>query len=127
MFFQKRNGQDRLFPVKLYHALLITKAFPDAYPYIGVKWVSNDIFKVDGNIFANLLGIIQIKGGLFHKQGNLPRHKFTQVFSTNYPELKGNPDMSDVNDLDVLLFVDSEKRFSMTSEYPESLMNAAGK
>lgn len=107
--------------MKLYHALLITKAFPDAYQYTGVKWVSNDVFKVNGNVFAKLLGITQTNGGLFHKQGNLPRHKFMQVYRQNRPELAKNPDIKDVDDISILLFYDSENRFSMTKEYDNSI------
>ena len=117
----KRNGYARLFPFKLYHALLITKAFPDAYTFTGVKWVSDQIMKVNGNVFAQLLGIHWVSGGLFHKQGNFSRHKFEQVFLKDHPELIGNPDIADVDDLTIMLFVDQKHRFSRDQEYDESL------
>ena len=113
----KRNGYARLFPFKLYHALLITKAFPDAYRYTGVKWVSDQIMKVNGTVFAKLLGIHTVTGGLFHKQGNFSRHQFEQVFTKDHPELSGNPDINDVDDLTTMLFVDLKHRFSRDSEF----------
>ena len=120
LFFMKRNGYGRLFPFKLYHALLITKAFPEAYQYTGVKWVSETIIKVNGAVFASLLGIHSVSGGLFHRQGNFSRHHFEQVLKKDHPELNGSPDIMDVDDLTIMLFIDQENRFTRDTEYNPS-------
>ena len=44
-----------------------------------------------------------------------------QVYRQNRPELAKNPDIKDVDDISILLFYDSENRFSMTKEYDNSI------
>jgi hypothetical protein len=116
-FFTRRNGIGRVFPIKLYHALLITKEFPDAYFYTGVIWVTNTVFKVNAALFANLLGIHSVQGGLFHKQGNFTRHKYSQIMIQSSPEFAAMPECSDVDDFYIRLFTDPQERFTRDSEY----------
>ena len=73
--------------------------------------------KVNGIVFAQLLGIHSVSGGLFHKQGNFSRHHFEQVFLKDHPELNGCPDIADVDDLTIMLFIDLRHRFSREREY----------
>lgn len=116
-FFTRRNGIGRVFPIKLYHALLITKAFPDAYYFTGVIWITNTVFKVNASLFASLLGIHSVQGGLFHKQGNFSRHKYSQVMIQSSPEFAAMPECSDVDDFYVRLFTDPQGRFTRDTEY----------
>lgn len=97
--------------------MLITKTFPDSYPFIGVVWVTDRVFKVNSTIFAYLLGIHSIQGGLFHKQGNFSRHNYQQVLKQNSHDIETNVDISDVDDFLIRLFIDSENRFSRDTEY----------
>lgn len=80
-FFQKKNNSNCRFPQKLYNALQIVSKNPEMWPYIGVAWVSEKIFKVDKYIFGRLLGISSFDGGLFHSQGNFPSHGFREVYN----------------------------------------------
>lgn len=121
LFFTRRNGIGRVFPIKLYHALLITKKFPDSYWYTGVMWVTETVMKVNAHVFANLLGIHAVQGGLFHKQGNFTRHQFTQIMIQNSPQFQAMPECADVDDFSVRLFTDPQNRFSRDTEYDLSL------
>lgn len=117
IFFTRRNGIGRVFPIKLYHALLITKAFPDAYWYTGVMWITKTVMKVNAQILAALLGIHAVQGGLFHKQGNFSRHNFTQIMIQNSPDFEALPECSDVDDFSIRLFTDSQNRFTRDTPY----------
>lgn len=79
-FFQKKNNSNCRFPQKLYNALQIVSKNPEMWPYIGVCWMNDKIFKVDKYIFGRLLGISSFDGGLFHSQGNFPSHGFYEVY-----------------------------------------------
>lgn len=117
MYFTRRNGISRRFDFKLYNALCITKAFPNAYPYVGIMWIGQNIMKVHSQTFAHLLGIHAVQGGLFHKQGNFSRHGFIQVHKQSPESLALNIDMRDVDDYNVRLFTDQENRFSRDKEF----------
>jgi hypothetical protein len=68
-FFQRKNSANCRFPHKLFHALSL-------FGLVGVRWVTDRIFKVDKYIFGRFLGIDSIDGGFFHRQGNIPSHGF---------------------------------------------------
>lgn len=78
-FFQKRNSLHCKFPFKLYNSLRLTLTCPDFYRYVGVKWITDNVFIVDKFIFARLLGIKTIDGSFFHQQGNFPSHGFEEL------------------------------------------------
>ena len=120
-FFTRRNGIGRVFPIKLYHALLITKAYPESYYFTGVIWITNDVFKVNAQIFANLLGIHSVQGGLFHKQGNFTRHQYSQVMIQSSREFQALPECQDVDDFNIRLFNDPQNRFTRDTEYKVEL------
>jgi len=117
IYFQKRKGMARRFDYKLYNALLITKAQPQLYGSIGAIWVSSDVMKIDSEIFANLIGISTVQGGLFHKQGNFPRHGFQHIYKNSCQELIMNPNCADVDDHIVRLFCDKLRRFTRDKEF----------
>ena len=112
MYFTRRNGAARQFDFKLYNALCITMKHPDAYKFVGAIWVTQTVMKINSQIFANLLGIHSIQGGLFHKQGNFSRHGFMHVYKQSTMNLQKNPLCDDVDDYNVRLFTDRMNRFS---------------
>ena len=127
MYFTRRNGAGRRFDFKLYNALCITKAFPTAYALIGAAWIGPTVMKIHSQVFANLLGIHAVQGGLFHKQGNFSRHGFQQVMRTSPAALALHVDLRDVDDYSVRLFTDQHNRFSRDTEFvvTEEMLNGS--
>ena len=117
MYFMRRNGFSRQFDFKLYNALCITKKYPSSYLYVGAKWITNNVMKINAQVFASLLGIHTIQGGLFHKQGNFSRHGFQHIFKQSSPLFSELPDCEEVDDYNVRLFVDQLNRFSKDREF----------
>lgn len=64
---------------------------------VGVIWVTNIIFKCYKKIFANLLNIRCIDGGLINKRGKFPRLSFIYV---RYDMLRQQVTESQIQDLD---------------------------
>lgn len=116
-FFQRKNNANCRFPHKLYNALAIVDQDPKMYNLLGVKWITNDIFKVDKLIFGRVLGISSIDGGLFHRQGNFPSHGFREVSSTELAELKNKygAEIADVDQERIRLLYHESKMFTKTS------------
>lgn len=96
-FFQRKNNANCRFPHKLFNALTIVDQDEKMYNLLGVKWITDRIFKVDKLIFGRVLGISSIDGGLFHKQGNFPSHGFQELSVSELEQLKGHYDISDVD------------------------------
>jgi hypothetical protein len=111
MYFTRRNGVARQFEYKLYNALCITLAFPEAYEFVGAIWISDTVMKINSQVFANLLGIHTVQGGLFHKQGNFSRHEFLPVFKIGSPDLAELPECAEVDDYNIRLYTDTLNRF----------------
>ena len=78
-FFRKRNSMHCKFPYKLYNALKMTQFCPEFTPHVGVEWITDSVFRVHRVIFARLLGVRTVDGGLFHQQGNFPSHGFLEL------------------------------------------------
>jgi hypothetical protein len=72
--------------------------------------------KIHAKIFANLLGIHAVQGGLFHKQGNFSRHGFVQVPRYSPAALSLNLDLRDVDDFTIRLYTDGRNRMSRDAE-----------
>jgi hypothetical protein len=117
MYFTRRNGPGRRFDCKLYNALCITKAFPTAYYFVGVAWISATVMKVHSHVFAQMLGIHAVQGGLFHKQGNFSRHGFRQVTKQVQSQENASLELADVDDYAVRLFTDEQNRFMRDAEF----------
>ncbi len=115
-FFQRKNNANCRFPHKLYNALSIVEQNPNMYNLLGVKWVTDKVFKVDKLLFGRVLGISSIDGGLFHQQGNFPSHGFCEVTGADLEQLKANYDLSDVDQDRVRLLHHSGNLFSKTSD-----------
>jgi hypothetical protein len=78
-FFRARNSRKTRFSHKLFNALKISSAFPQLLPFIGVQWVTQDVMRIQKQVFARLLNINAIDGSLFHRQGNFPSHGFVEL------------------------------------------------
>ena len=115
-FFQRKNNANCRFPHKLYNALSIVEQNPNMYNLLGVKWVTDKVFKVDKLLFGRVLGISSIDGGLFHQQGNFPSHGFCEVTGQELEQLKANYDLSDVDQDRVRLLHHPGNLFSKTSD-----------
>ena len=78
-FFQRKNNANSRFSHKLFNALRLSEFNPIFTPFVGVKWINENILRVDKRAFARLLGIKSIDGSLFHQQGNFPSHGFFEI------------------------------------------------
>jgi hypothetical protein len=96
-FFRRKNNANARFTHKLYNALLVVDHSPTAFNLFGVQWITNEIFKVDKFIFARLLGIAAVDGGLFHRQGNFPQYGFAELSASDVDQLRTKFDLSDVD------------------------------
>jgi hypothetical protein len=79
VFFQRRNTHNCHFTHKLFNALKLSSAFPNLAPFVGVEWITSDVFRVNKRVFGRLLDIKAIDGSLFHRQGNFPSHGFVEL------------------------------------------------
>lgn len=90
-FFQKKNSSKIRLSYKLYNALKIVEFDEKFFQFIGVKWLSRVVFRVDKRKFARFLGVKSIDSLLFHQQGifvPLGLIEITEIeASTIYPEL----------------------------------------
>jgi hypothetical protein len=114
-FFQRKNNANCRFPHKLYNALAVVDHDPSSFPLFGVQWVTDQVFKVDRLIFARLLGIVAIDGGLFHRQGNFPSHGFAELMGNEIEPLRSSHDVSDVDQDRVRLLYHRVNGFSKGS------------
>jgi hypothetical protein len=96
-FFQRKSNANCRFPHKLFNALAMADSDPNMFHLLGVKWVTDRVFKVDKLIFGRLLGIGAIDGGLFHRQGNFPSHGFAEVSPAEVPGARALADLRDVD------------------------------
>lgn len=104
-FFQKKNNSNCRFPHKLYNGLLLVEHNPEMYPLVGLKWITDTVFKVDKYIFGRLLGITSINGGLVHSQGNFPSHGFKELTNEEIIELRKQSKQIDDVDMDRVLLM----------------------
>lgn len=111
-YFMKRNGAARQFDFKLYNALRITKMYPNAYNYVGVAWVGENVFKVNAEKICKFFGLNMTESLLFHKQGIFKVHGFEEIPKSSQFEF-----CDDVDDNHVRLLVDTQKRFSRSTEF----------
>ena len=110
-FFQRKNNANCRFPQKLYNALLLVQNYPNMFPLVGVKWITDDTFLVDKYVFGRLLGISACDGGLFHRQGNFPSHGFIELHPN---DINGDFDPN-IADYDrVRLLRHSSRKFTKT-------------
>jgi hypothetical protein len=114
-FFQRKNNANCRFPHKLYNALTLVDHNPMTFHLLGVQWVTDRVFKVDKWIFARLLGITAVDGGLFHRQGNFPSHGFAELTTSEIDALRATHDISDVDQDRVRLLIHKSNSFAKGS------------
>ena len=120
-YFGRKNNVNRRFEHKLWNALLITENFPDMTKLVGVTWATDTVIKVYKFPFAKLLNITAIDGGLFHKQGNFPRHGFVILNDVDAKEKVPKEQQEDVDFRDVMLITHASNCFTRQSS--EALIN----
>ncbi|KAH0786543.1 hypothetical protein GPJ56_009614 [Histomonas meleagridis] len=121
-FFQRKNNSNCRFPHKLYNALAIVENNQSMWNLVGVKWITDIIFKVDKYVFGRLLGISSIDGGLFHRQGNFPSHGFVEVPMDTMNEMRDKYDLDDV-DLDRIHLIQHRTGLFSRNSSEESITN----
>jgi hypothetical protein len=114
-FFQRKNNANCRFPHKLFNALTLVAENPALFPLIGVRWVTDRVFKLDKLIFGRLLGIASVDAGLLHKQGNLPSHGFAELAAQEVAQLRARCDIADVDQDRIRLFYHRENFFTRNS------------
>ena len=96
-YFHKKNNSNCRFPHKLYNALQLVDKKPEFWPFVGVKWVTDSVFKVDKFIFGRLIGISAFDGGFFHSQGNFPSHGFQEVSAKTISQWASKIDLDGID------------------------------
>jgi hypothetical protein len=61
------------------NALILAEKAPTFRPFLGVQWVTDEVFVVNKFVFACLLGVRTVDGSFFHQQGNFPSHGFVEL------------------------------------------------
>jgi hypothetical protein len=102
-YFSRKNNVNRRFEHKLWNALRITTVYPNLTKFVGVHWMNDRIIKVHKRVFAKLLNIKCVDGGLFHKQGNFTRHGFTVVLEATAKQELSTDQLLDVEFREVTL------------------------
>jgi hypothetical protein len=78
-FFQKENTTNAHFVHKLSNAPKLSEFITLFAELVGVRWMNENVFRIDKKIFARLVGVKAIEGSLFHQQGNFPTHNFIEM------------------------------------------------
>ncbi|OHT02325.1 hypothetical protein TRFO_07143 [Tritrichomonas foetus] len=120
-FFRKKAGRKLTFQFKLFNALSLTLFYPDLYPYFGVQWISPNIFKVNKQIWSNVVSVKAVNGSLFNRQGAFPTHGFEQL---KLEEIKENVipgSLEGVDDDNVRIFRHKGKLFHIQSSINDLL------
>lgn len=116
-FFHRKNNSNCRFSHKLFNALKIVEKNPNLFYLFGVKWITNNVFKVDKFIFGRLLGVTSIDGSLFHQQGNFRSHSFVELKKEEINQLrKVTDDLSDVDFIRVKVLKHQYGNFNKESD-----------
>ncbi|OHS94430.1 hypothetical protein TRFO_39380 [Tritrichomonas foetus] len=111
-FFQRKNNANSRFSHKLFNSLKLSEYNPIYTPFVGVKWLNENILRVDKRAFARLLGIKSIDGSLFHQQGNFPSHGFFEIGAGDVQRYcPPNIDLTGVDFENVRLLIHTENLF----------------
>lgn len=115
-FFRRKNNHNCSFPIKLFNALLIVENKPDMFKLVGVKWITNNVFKVNKFMFGRLLGIKSVDG-LFYFHGSFESFGFVQLSLDEIDQIRVNHqnDIADVDNEVVRLMKHKVENFTKTS------------
>ena len=114
-YFSRKNNENSRFEHKLWNALQITSAFPQSFEFIGVAWVTNEIFKVHKKIFAQFNNIKCVNDSLFNKQGNFPTHGFIHASDDIIHQLIPEDQIQDLYQPDIVVFYHKDSTFRKDS------------
>jgi hypothetical protein len=112
-FFGVRSSRVLRFEHKLWNALALTKCNPHFYAYIGVKWVTPTILKVNRDVFGSFINVTRPAAALYNKQGSLATHGFREVPLRAVAHLISFDDRSDIDESVVRVFEHATPLFNI--------------
>lgn len=86
-FLRRRMTKTTKFEYKLFNILRITLVYPHLTYIFGAEWITDKVFRIHKQRFADALDIKNVAGVLFHRQGNFPCHGFREIFFDKNNEL----------------------------------------
>jgi hypothetical protein len=111
-FFRAKTCSNSRFLHKLFNALRITDSDPYYAVFLGVRWVTDKVIKIDKTKFANLLGIRSVNGSLFNQQGNFPSHGFRELAPGQASQWVSPAGLEDVDFENVRLLIHRSGEFT---------------
>jgi hypothetical protein len=124
-FFQRKHSTNCRFIHKLFNGLTLVDKDARFYDLVGVKWVTDRVFKVDKLLFGRLLGIGNVDDGLFHHQGMLRESGFSELSQNDANALKQEGcDIGDVDQERVRLWFHATNSFYRNCD--EATVNSGG-
>ena len=109
--FRARSTKRLRFEHKLWNALAITRHHPELMSVIGIAWETEEMIRVNRDVFGALLGLTRPTAALFNPHGSFQSHGFREVI----PDEKKNVDVR------VRFFVHAFGKFTQHSP-PEDLL-----
>jgi hypothetical protein len=103
------------FEHKLWNALALTTRDPRLYMFIGVKWVTPMVLKVNRDVFGRFINVTRPAAALYNNQGSFMTHGFVEVPLKNVTTISAE-DAFDVDESIVRLFRHGTDSFTMRSD-----------
>jgi hypothetical protein len=120
-FFKARSSKILRFEHKLWNALALTTREPQLYGFIGVKWVTPLVLKVNRDVFGRFLNVTRPAAALYNSQGSFMTHGFVEVSVKDVVTLS-DEDAFDVDESIVRLFQHRTDYFTMQSDTAHVMM-----
>jgi hypothetical protein len=120
-FFKARSSKILRFEHKLWNALALTTRDPRLYVFIGVKWVTPFVLKVNRNVFGRFLNVTRPAAALYNSQGSFMTHGFIEVSLKDVLTIS-DEDAFDVDESVVRLFRHGADCFTMRSDREHVMM-----
>jgi hypothetical protein len=114
-FFKARSSRTLRFEHKLWNALALTKSDPGLYTWIGVKWLTPTVLKVNRDVFGQFINVTRPAAALYNRQGSLATHGFHEVSLRDVQDSADSDDLSDVDESVVRLFQHMTPLFNVYS------------
>jgi hypothetical protein len=114
-FFKARSSKILRFEHKLWNALALTTRDPRLYLFIGVKWVTPMVLKVNRDVFGRFLNVTRPAAALYNTQGSFMTHGFVEVSLKDVVNIS-DEDAFDVEESIVRLFQHSTDSFTALSD-----------
>jgi hypothetical protein len=118
-YFRARSSRKIRFEHKLWNALAISRQLPELTGKVGVLWQSNTIFKVDKNIFGELLAVTRPGSAFFSQRGSFNSHGFHEISVREATAEAPFADFSDVDEVTIRLYKHTAGRFRSNSTYQD--------